>query len=228
MPLLVLLKLINVKAVIQIVLWVVILFIGYMIYNSIQEPIEFEKIKKERFMPVIKKLEDIRISEIAYKDVNGEYTDSFDSLIKFIDQGRFVLTESRDTSYLDEEYKKVYGTDKYIPDVIIDTIGYASVKDSLFRNTDRYKEMMYVPGTDKKEKFELDAGFIIANDNQLPVFEAKVDKAVILKDQNKNLIELDKKKQSVDDINGEYIRVGAMDRINDSGNWPKDYGKKSE
>lgn len=216
------------KAVIQIVLWVVILILGYFIYNSIQEPIAFEKVKKERYLPIIEKLEDVRISEIAYKDVNGRYTADFDELVKFIDTAQFVLTQTRDTSYLDEEYKKIYGVDRNVPDIIIDTLGYASVKDSLFRNTDRYKEMMYVPATDKKEKFELDAGIIILNEHEIPVFEAKVDKAIVLKGLNKNLIEIDKNKQSVDDINGAYIRVGSMDRVNDSGNWPKDYGKSSK
>lgn len=216
------------KAIIQIVLWVVILVIGYFIYNSIQEPIEFKKIKQERYLPVIDRLDDVRISEIAYKDVTGKYSDDFDELVAFVDTGQFVLTQSRDTTYLDEEYKETYGVDKYVPDIIIDTLGYTSVKDSLFKNTDRYKEMMYVPNTDKKEKFELDAGIIILKDRDIPVFEAKVDKAVVLKGLNKNLVEIEKDRKSVDDINGPYIRVGAMDRINDTGNWPKDYGKKTK
>lgn len=216
------------KVILQIVLWAVIAFLGYLIYNSIQEPIEFEKIKKERYMPVIKNLEDIRVSEIAFKDVNGEYADNFDSLVRFIDTADFVLTQSRDTSYLDEEYKETYGIDKYVPDIIIDTLGYASVKDSLFKDTDRYKEMMYVPGTDKAEKFELETGSIIKGDNEIPVFNVRVDKAIILEGLNENLIERERKMQSVDDINGQYIQVGAMDRVTDSGNWPKDYGKKSK
>ncbi len=216
------------KGIIQIALWIVIALLGYVIYNSIQEPIEFEKTKKKRYMPVLKKLEDIRISEIAYKDVNGHYTDDFDDLVSFIDTAEFVITQSRDTSYLDEEYKEIYGVDKYVPDVIIDTLGFSSVKDSLFKDTDRYKEMMYIPNTDKKEKFELDAGAIIVNDNDIPVFEARVDKAIILEGLNKNLIEIEKEKQSVDDINGPYIKVGSMNRVTDSGNWPKDYGKKSK
>jgi len=216
-----------VKAIIQIVLWVVILIIAYFIYNSIREPIEFEKIKKERYLPVIERLKDVRKAEIAHKDVTGRYADDFDELVAFVDTADFVLTQSRDTTYLDEEYKEIYGVDKYVPDVIIDTLGYTPVKDSLFKNTDRYKDMMYVPNTDKKEKFELDAGIIILKDRDIPVFEAKVDKAVVLKGLNKNLIEIEKDRKSVDDINGPYIKVGAMDRINDTGNWPEGYGRKS-
>lgn len=216
------------KAIIQIVLWVVILVIGYFIYDSIQEPIEFQKIKKERYLPIIDRLEDVRISEIAHKDVTGRYADDFDELVAFVDTADFVLTQSRDTTYLDEEYKETYGVDKYVPDIIIDTLGYASVKDSLFKNTNRYKEMMYVPNTDKKEKFELEAGIIILKEREIPVFEAKVDKAVVLDGLNDNLVEIERDRKSVDDINGPYIKVGAMNRINDTGNWPKDYGESSK
>src|SRR5699024_635307 len=99
---------------------------------------------------------------------------------------------------------------KYIQDVIVDTLGHRSVKDSLFKNSDRYKNMMYVPGTDKKVKFELQADSIKRNDEYLPVFEAKVDKAIILKDQDKNLVERERKIKSVDDVNGKYIKVGSM------------------
>lgn len=178
-------------------------------------------------MPVIKRLEDVRKAEIAFKDVNGTYSDNFDSLVRFIDTADFVITQTRDTSYLDKEYKKIYGVDKYVPDIIVDTLGYTSVKDSLFKNTDRYKDMMYVPGTDKKEKFEIATSEIIKGDNLLPMFEVKVDKSIVLKGLNEQLIEKERKMQSVDDINGPYIQVGALDRVTDTGNWPKDYGKRS-
>src|SRR5699024_7239891 len=147
--------------------------------------------------------------QIAFKEVNGYYADNFDSLVRFVDTGEYVITQRRDTSFLDEEYKKNYGVDKYINDVIIDTLGHASVKDSLFKDSDRYKDMMYLPGTDKQEKFEIDAGNIISGDNETPVFEVKVDKGVLLEDQDENLVERERRLQSVDDIDGPYISVGS-------------------
>jgi len=214
-----------VKVILQIVLWIVIVFLGYEIYDSIQAPIQFNKVKKERYIPVINRLKDIRESELAHKEVTGRYEGNFDSLVRFIDTAQFVITQRRDTSYLDKEFKRNYGVDKYIQDVIVDTLGHRSVKDSLFKNSDRYKNMMYVPGTDKKVKFELQADSIKRNDEYLPVFEAKVDKAIILKDQDKNLVERERKIKSVDDVNGKYIKVGSMNKVNDNGNWPKKYAE---
>lgn len=216
------------KAVLQIVLWVVIVFLGYMIYNAIQAPIKFNKIKKERYIPVIEKLKDIRQSELAYKDVNGKYSGNFDSLVSFIDTAQFVITQRRDTSYLDKKFKKTYDIDKYIQDVIVDTLGHRSVKDSLFKNSDRYKTMMYIPGMDKKEKFDLKADSVYRNEEYIPVFQVRVEKELILKGLNKNMISREKKIKSVDDINGPYIQVGSLDKVNDNGNWPKNYADEKE
>lgn len=216
------------KVILQIVLWAVIVFLGYLIYDSINAPIQFNKVKEKRYLPVVKKLQDIRESEMAFKEVNDRYTDNFDSLVRFIDTAQFTITQRRDTSYLDEKFKKTYGVDKYIQDVKIDTLGHASVKDSLFKDSNRYKTMMYVPGTDKKEKFELRADSLYKNENYIPVFEARVDKAVVLEGQNENLIQRERKTRSVDDVNGKYIKVGSMRKINTNGNWPKSYGREDD
>lgn len=216
------------KIILQIVLWIVALFLGYLIYASIKAPIEFEKVKKERYLPVIEKLKDVRIAQVAYRDVNGHYANSFESLIQFIDTGDFVITQRRDTSYIDEEFKKNFGVDKYIQDLIIDTLGYVPVKDSLFRNSTRYKSLMYVPTTHQELQFEIEADSIYKSETYIPVFEVRVDKKLLLEDQDPNLVDIELKRQSVDDINGRYIQVGDMTKVNDNGNWPKDYGKKSE
>ena len=49
------------------------IFLGYKIYESINAPIEFNKVRKERFSQVIAKLKDIRDSQEAYKTVNGKF-----------------------------------------------------------------------------------------------------------------------------------------------------------
>lgn len=85
--------------------------------------------------------------------------------------------------------------------------------------------MMYVPGTNKEVKFEIEADSIYNNESYLPVFRVRVDKAVVLKGLDEHLIQREKKLQSVDGISGPYIQVGSMNEINTHGNWPKNYGK---
>jgi hypothetical protein len=86
--------------VIKAVLWGLIIFFSYMVYSSINAPIQFNEVKNERFLKVIDKLKDIRNAQIAYKSVNGVYADNFDGLIKFIDTAQYTLTQKRDSSYL--------------------------------------------------------------------------------------------------------------------------------
>ncbi len=213
------------KLVIQLLLWIVIIFLGYLVFNAVYDPIQFNKVKEKRYAKVIERLVDIRSAQLAHKTVTGKYEKDFDKLVRFIDTADFVLTQRRDTTYLDKEYRKTYGVDKYKDDIVIDTLGTASIKDSLFKNSDRYKEMMNVPVEGVTAKFEMNAGTILKNNVNFPVFEVKVDKSVILYDQNKDLVLQEKQVVSVDGVNGPFIIVGSMEDITTKANWPTIYGK---
>ena len=78
------------------------------------------------------------------------------------------------------EKNKAYGIDEgyFIEEIILDTLGYTAVKDSLFGTSDRYKNMMNVPGTEGA-KFSLEAGKVEKSGIVYSVFEAKVDKGII-------------------------------------------------
>lgn len=212
------------RLIIQLVLWLVIGFLAYMTFNSIYEPIEFNKIKKERYAPVIERLKDIRDAEMAYKQVTGKFTGDFNRLIEFIDTAKYTIVQRRDSTVLDKKRTKAFGVDMYNEITLIDTLGFVPVKDSLFNNSERYKNLMYVPGTNKSEKFSLEAGTLVKNEAPIPVFEAKVAKEVLLKDQPKDLVHMENQVVSVDAINGKYIRVGSMEEVNTNGNWPTYYG----
>ena len=131
------------KLGIQIVLWLASIFFAYKIYDSISGPIKFKQIKNERYAKVINRLKDIRKAQIAHKDVNGVFSNNFDSLIEFIDEGIFTLIEKRDSSYL--EYDRTYRIDMLREVIVIDTLGTVSVKDSLFGDSNSYKKMAYIP-----------------------------------------------------------------------------------
>ena len=218
------------KLIINFLLLIIALFLGYKIYNSVYAPVKFNKEKVKRYQKIVEKFKDIRNAELAHREVNGDYTGSFDSLVKFIDTAKFVITQQRDSSY--KYFDKAYGIEKNKDTVIIDTLGYASVKDSLFKNDSRYKNMMWVPipGREKQVKFELKHGYLRRSNVKIPVFVARVDKSEVLYDQPKVLVAQEKNIKSTKEINGPYIQVGSLDEVNDSGNWPKlyDIGDKKE
>lgn len=212
------------KTVLQIVLWIVCIALGYLIYRSVTGPIEFAKVKQERYAEVIDKLKDIRNAQEAYKTVNNEYAKNFESLVTFVDTGEYVITTQRDSSYM--EFDPVYQIDMLQEVKIIDTLGYVSVKDSLFGNSDRYKDMMKVPYAQNNETFTLKADFIEQSGYRAPVFEAKVDKEVVLHDQPADLVSREKAQVSVEEVNGAEIKVGSLSKVSTSGNWPPIYDKK--
>ena len=213
------------RFVIQILLWLVIIFLAYLTFNAVYEPVQFNKIKDKRYAKVVKNLKDIRNAELAHQEVIGKFQGDWDSLVKFIDTAEFAITQRRDTTLLDEEYKKTYGVDQYIEKVIVDTLDFVPVKDSLFKgNEERYRTMMNVPIEGVDEKFELRAGTITKGDNKIPVFEARIPKAVVLSDQDRTLVLQENEVQSVDDINGRYISVGSMTEVSTSGNGFDKYG----
>lgn len=211
------------KIYLNIVLWIIIAFLGYQTYQSIYEPIQFNKVKNKRYTKVIESLKDIRDAELAHRQVVGKFSDNFDNLIKFVDTAKFTITQRRDSTILDEVLTKQFGVDMFKEIVVIDTLGYVPVKDSLFKKSMRYKTMMNVPGTEG-EKFKLQAGFIEQNNIKIPVFEAYVLKNAILADQNKDLLVQENQVVSVDGVNGDRLKVGSMDEVNTNGNWPKTYG----
>lgn len=219
----------KLRPVLMILLWVGIIFLGYKTFMSVYENILFDQEKEKRYTKVIRSLEDIRDAQLAHRTVTGKFAGNWDNLIKFIDTAQFTLTQRRDSSVVDEELTARYGGVETFKDiVIIDTLGYKPVKDSIFKGSDRYKTMMNVPVGQEGAKFKLEAGYINQNNIDIPVFEASVKKEVILNDQPEKLVFEENQVVSVEGVNGDAIKVGSMDEVKTVGNWPKTYDTKKD
>ena len=216
----------NKKRALELFLWALSIFFASQIYSSINGPIKFNQVKNERYTEVINRLKDIRTAQIAHKDVNGFYANNFDSLVSFIDNGIFTLIEKRDSSYL--EYNRTYRIDMLKEIEIVDTLGFVSVKDSLFGNNESYKMMAKVPINGTDSEFSIKADIIDKNGYQVPVFEVKVKKDIVLFDQNKDLLDQENKVISVDGVNGPEIILGSMTDVSTSGNWPTIFDAKNK
>lgn len=215
------------KLGIQIVLWIASVFFTYKIYDSINGPIKFNQTKNERYAKVIDRLKDIRKSQIAHKDVKGVFSNNFDSLVKFVDEGYFTLIEKRDSSYM--EYDRTYRIDMLREVIVIDTLGTVSVKDSLFKNSTRYQDMAYIPIDGVRDSvFTINAEVINKNGYKVPVFEVKVSKSVILFDQDADLVQQENETVSVDGVNGPAIVLGSLSNVSTNGNWPTIFDAKQE
>jgi len=208
------------KTVIQIVLVAIAVVFAYLIFKSIEDPIEFEKAKDARYNATIQKLKDIRKAEAAYKDVYGRYTGSWDTLINFIkhDSLRLVrrigmLTDSMIEAGLNEKMAIKQGR------IIRDTIR-VSALDSLFGKSYQVDKLKYVPVPDTVAEFHLGAGVIATGSGiKVPVFEAKAHNNTVLRGLDRQMvINLNDQKRTNQKYPG--LKVGSLeDANNNAGNW---------
>ena len=210
----------KIKPFLVLALWAIIFALGYMIFNLINDDIKFNKLKEERYKEIVYKLIDIRDAQVAHKEVTGTYADKFENLVRFVDTAQVPVLQRRDSTVLDEERTRQFGVDMMKTIIIVDTLRYYSVKDSIFQGSDRYKKMMFTGIEGKPDsKFKMEVKSL----DEIPVFEAKIEKKEILHDQDENLVLIELEEKSVDGIRGDAIRVGSTEKITTNGNWPKNY-----
>lgn len=212
--------------IVQIVLLAVSGFLGWQIYESIDAPIKFEKEKEARFEAVIRKLKDIRLAQDAHLNVKGDFAKDYNALVDFIENEKFTITTQRDTSWT--EYDKIYKITVQKQGVVIDTLGFVPVKDSLFRGSERYKEMnqLAFKGANCAINFEMKTASLEKNNYIVPVYEVKVSKKEVLCDLDKEEVSKELEKKGVNDVKGAYISVGSLQEVSNNGNWPTKYDAK--
>ncbi|NBC83199.1 MAG: hypothetical protein GVY19_07430 [Bacteroidetes bacterium] len=205
------------KTVIQIALAVLIVVLGFLLINSIMKPINFKKVQQKRYNATIERLKDIRTAQEAYKEMYGEYTGSFDTLINFIQNDSLPVVR-KTSNYNQDSLTEAQAIDLGL--VQLDTIKIAVI-DSLFGKI-KYpvNQMRYVPFTDQAE-FNMGAGSVkTGSEVTVPVFEASVRNYILLNDLDQQLaINFnDRWKKIGDGFPG--LRVGSLEEAtNNAGNW---------
>ena len=211
---------------------VVILILFYSIFSSIMNPIEFQNEKEARYEIAVKTMLDIKKLQTGYKSVNGKYADSFEELIKFVEVGQFEIISRRDTAVIDAAKNAAFGIKVgadgvggfFKDEVVITKLGSVSVKDSLFKNSDRYKRLNVVKVGEVEVPVSMKTGVVSRNDMNISVFQAIIDKNALLKDLDQELVKQENKVESIDEINGPQIILGSLEEVTLTGNWPKKYG----
>jgi len=196
------------KTVIQFVLFIIIVVLGYLVYDSIMEPVRLNQEKNKREKVVVQRMKDIRSAELIYKQLNGRYIDKWDSLVQFIDSAQIpvvkIIPDPTDTTFTL---------------TINDTLGYVRVYDSLFNHNDviDLSKLMIVPFSGG-DTIELHAGTIDRGGVTVDVFEAQAKFSSYLKGLDEQYItNITAGKNDVNLFPG--IMVGSMTDPSTSGNW---------
>lgn len=68
------------RLIVNILLFLLVLFLAYMVYGAIKEPIAFEEEKNRREQVVSSKLTEIRTAQEIYRSITGKFANNFDTL----------------------------------------------------------------------------------------------------------------------------------------------------
>lgn len=211
------------NTIIKIVLAIVMVGCAYYLYDSIMTPVRFDEVKISREKDVIERIIDIRSAQVGYKQVNGQYTGSFDTLINF------VLTAEM------EFERQLVSAD--------DSVGLAQLKKAKKKNVEKFtvkaidtlfgakkltpeqvQELRYIPHSKTIDgvpaEFEMGAAKVMVGNVNVPVFEAKAHYKTFMQDQDKQLLInlIDEQENVLYKYPG--IKVGDLIQANNNaGNW---------
>jgi hypothetical protein len=191
---------------IHIGLWVLVAALGFALYSTIMNPIRFNKEKETRSVDVIERLKDVRKAQLAFKEVNRIYARNFNELIPLIDTGKFTIVQRRDEEL--KYYNEVYREFQLKDTTFTDTLGFVSIKDSIFGSNYTLENLRFIPHGNGSE-IQLRAGRINSGNLNVQVFEARVPKEDYLNGLDDDLV-----KNTAKDL-----VVGSMNSAKINGHW---------
>ena len=209
------------KKLLQLVLALAVVGLGFYVYVLISTPIKFAEEQKIREKAVITRIKDIRTAERQFKSKYQHFTADFDSLINFVlnetMEGERRLIDEDDSVAMAQARKK-YGR-KFKN---VEKFTY-SVKDSLFKHlsVEDVQNLRYIPYSDNKE-FYLEAAILTTESKiVIPTVECRAPyinflDTVVYRQEVINLVD------NCLNVLNKYpgIKFGSMERgNNEAGNW---------
>lgn len=224
-----------VKTLISLVLLAIIAGLTYMIVQSVQEPVQFNKHVDARKAVAVQRLKDIRTLQVAYKSVNGKFTSDFDSLAQFYKNGEMEVVMQigsnddslavANTQALKKKNPKITAQEMYNlyqqgQSLVFSIVNKIPVRDTLFTGRTDFvlDSIKYIPFSGK-ELVEMEAIEKMVSGVSVPLFEAKMPYKKLCKGLDNQLrINLDAACKASNRYEG--LQVGSITAPNNNaGNW---------
>ncbi|MAB95485.1 MAG: hypothetical protein CMC98_05225 [Flavobacteriales bacterium] len=185
----------------------------YLVYNSINSEMIFNKAAKERISNNVQKLKDLRQLQVKYKQTYGEYSDNFEKLDYFLRFEKIVTVKA-----IGETPDSLTDAQALELGIISRDTTYALAKESVFDKTylnNRKKDfpldidnLFSIPYTE--EKYNISAGEIEKGNVTVQVFEISTNYGTVF-----NGLDAKNKNYELDAL----LKVGSMDEASLNGNW---------
>lgn len=198
------------KTVIQILLAIAIVVLGYLLIDSINQPIRFKAEQSMRYDKTIQRLKEIRSAQLAYRSLYGKFTGDFDTLINFIRTDSFKVVMQ--IGNIEDSVAVAQG--KIIRDTLL-----VSVYDSLFGVKYPVDSLRYVPFSGGKT-FNIGAGEITTGSGvKVKVFEVSVHNDILLDGLDRQLV-INMNDERIKRNQFPGLKVGSLtETTNNAGNW---------
>ena len=228
------------KVLTYFILPLIIVGLTWAIVRSVMEPVNFNKHRAYRESVAIQRLKDIRDLQVAYKNVNGRYASTLDSLKMFYNDGKMKLVMqvgSKDdslamahTDQLKKKYRHLKGeklaeklNELYLAgdELLVFQISRdIPVKDTIFRSrTDFHVDSLALIPFSGGDSVILASTIKTVSGVKVPLFEASMPFRSLLKGLNNQLrINLDAEREDQGRYQG--LQVGSISAPNNNaGNW---------
>ena len=206
----------------------------YLLVNSIQQPVKFNKHKEYRESIAIQRLKDIRDLQVAYKNVNGKYSSTIDSLKLFYNEGKIKVVmqigskddslamvnttnlKKRNPRIKPEQMLELY---KQGQKLVFEIQNEVAVKDTLFNSREDFHvdSLALIPFCG--DSVIMESTVKMVSGVKVPLFEASMPYKSLLRGLNNQLrINLDSERND----QGRYpgLKVGSVTAPNNNaGNW---------
>ena len=230
------------KALTYVVLPLVILYLAYANWMSITAPLNFDGARKSREEVAIQRLKDIRTLQEAYKNINGRYASTMDSLQMFYREGKLpvilrvgsaddsLAVVNTDRAIAELKRKRVKDAD--IPDslykrylagdlsLVFSIEHEMPIKDTLFNERANFSidSLAFIPFSGG-DSVQMKAIVADVSNVRTPLLEAKMPYSSLLKGLDKQLVvNLIAERDSSDRYPG--LKIGDLERPNNNaGNW---------
>ncbi len=223
-----------------VILPLIIIGLGYLIYNGVQKPIKFNKEVEFRKAAGVQKLKDIRTLQVAFKNQNNRFAGTIDSLIDFYKNGKMKIvkmigSENDSVAVAHTEAVKKAARGKITPQqlyemylagdeqLVFSIPTEIAVKDTLLKRDDFNVDELAIIPFSGGDKIEMKSVIKQVSGVNVPLFEACIPFNSILKGLDKQLlINLNAEKGPSEQFPNRYAgyKVGSIEQPNNNaGNW---------
>ena len=228
------------KVLTYLILPLIIVALTVAIVKSVMEPVDFNKHRAYRESVAIQRLKDIRDLQVAYKNVNGRYASTIDSLKLFYNEGKMKITMnvgSKDdslamahTDQIKKKFRYLKGdklnaklNELYLAgdqNLVFQIVTEIPVKDTIFRSRTDFNvdELALIPFSG--DSVIMESTIKTVSGVKVPLFEASMPFKSLLKGLEPEQLRINLDAEREDQGRYKGLQVGSISAPNNNaGNW---------